>query len=169
MLRVELQCRLVERFGVRSFLPGEVDTSLVFSQVRPLRSAARSRVLHACVHRFSQRLLQSSLAHMSQWYDVLVLRVLDVRQWLVHALCASCSRSQHHKAAAWLQVCTFLPAFCTAFIEDVVGKSHDLNATRLPTYLKFVPAGAPFLLCGTASAAMARRPCSAFAVRSGPS
>jgi hypothetical protein len=43
---------------------------------------------------------------------------------------------------ALVQVCAALPSFCLHFIEGLCGRSHDINATSLPEYLHFVPAGA---------------------------
>ena len=50
---------------------------------------------------------------------------------------------------AAVQICAALPSFCKAFIEDLVGRSQDLNATRLPTYLHFVPAGVASFRCSS--------------------
>lgn len=49
------------------------------------------------------------------------------------------------KSLIFSQLCTFVPSFCLSFIADLTGPSDELNTTRLPTYLHFVPAGA--LLC----------------------
>jgi hypothetical protein len=57
------------------------------------------------------------------------------------------------------QICTYLPSFCQAFLQELAGKSQSLNASRIPLYLDFLPAGAsltspstaplsPLLLCG---------------------
>ena len=38
-----------------------------------------------------------------------------------------------------------LPSFCLAIIDDLAGRSHDLNSTMLSQYLQFTPAGAQSL------------------------
>lgn len=43
------------------------------------------------------------------------------------------------------QICTYLPAFCEAFLQEMAGHSQSLNSTRIPLYLNFLPAGALLL------------------------
>lgn len=39
------------------------------------------------------------------------------------------------------QICTYLPSFCEAFLQELAGHSRSLNSTRIPLYLNFLPAG----------------------------